>query len=395
MLNELSVLNAFVAAYNSPQSSGNNDVISIKNACASFHDSLEQGISVQDSTEKLALFIRHTQIRLTVLADKAYNRFIGNSAADAPDTRQQLLLETGDSMCQGLHYLHTYFLQYFDLKASIPIWLIRNNHTLLSREKLIVHALQEKQIDPELSIILDGFLDCLQQTNTAGILTWEQFDYLSKITGELEQFLSLPGSENETLRLIRMLIGQNFNAGPFYEFMLSYISRITGHEEAPYEEQIISLLGLLKIFEDIRPESNIAYNMELLPIAESLCAAIRRDVQRIEKMKEIFMPYTIGQAQGKTSSFYFEITATLEELLFMFSVWIALGVVKTRYKAHLFSFIERHIKTERTRNPSPDYMRNLFPLDKGATGTLVRRVRSRFMQAVNYIDTHYSQQLKF
>jgi len=69
-------------------------------------------------------------------------------------------------------------------------------------------------------------------------------------------------------------------------------------------------------------------------------------------------------------------------------------VIKTKFKSNLYTFTERHIRTARTKKPSPQYMRNIFGPKNDVPARIVKRIRFSLVLLINFIDTNFKDQLK-
>jgi len=196
-----------------------------------------------------------------------------------------------------------------------------------------------------------------------------------------------------SIKFIKLLIGYNFNPLVFYEYLLDYIGQVVS-DEMPYEEQEMELLGLLRTIENIRLECKEGYNTEVVPILESVSSFIQRELDILVKMKEVIAPHPQNGSRGRISDYYFEVSTTLEELFFLMRVMLEVRFLKTKFKSNLYSFVAKHIRTDRSKNPSAQYMRNIFGPNREVPSRIIRKVRSWLMMMVNYIDANFGNQLK-
>jgi hypothetical protein len=102
----------------------------------------------------------------------------------------------------------------------------------------------------------------------------------------------------------------------------------------------------------------------------------------------------VNSKSGRKSSYYFDVSMTLEELFFLLKIMVEVRLIKTKFKSNLYSFVATHIRTERTKNPSEQYMRNIFGPNREVPSRVIRKVRTWLMTILNYIDTHFGDQLK-
>lgn len=362
---------------------------------AEFLKNLEKQINEQHTIDKLSIFIKIAQNNLTNFADKIYVLYHDAEPCNA-DCRLPILDfidQISTEVMRIVSSLQANFSDYFDFDAALPKWVIAHNKKAIPQQKRIVYMLEEKGINPELLQIINTYTKCLYVPDDFIINNWRQFFYLESLTNQLFLFAESPATEDDNLKLIKLLIGHNFNPLVFYEFMLEYLAR-TVSSEMPYEEQEMELLLLLKTIENIRLECKTGYSTDVQQILKSVCGLISRELVIVSKMKEVVVPYPINGANGKNSSYYFDVSTTIEELFFLMRIMMEVRFVKTKFKANLYSFVSRHIRTERTKTPSEQYMRNIFGPNREVPVRVIRKIRSWLMTMVHYIDTNFGSYLK-
>lgn len=367
----------------------------LKDTWSAFSERLQQRIGEQDTEEKLSVFIKITQDHLTEFADQVFEYYKGVEAStnELGVRMKKLFNDIENEVVRVLEFLKMNFSKSFNFYGNVPRWVFYVNMDVVSKKSLIISGLQNKAVNNDLVLLIHRFLDYFQATEAYSARNWHQYVYYTRVVNMLCRFMDLPDSEEDTIRLIKLLIGYNFNTLTFYEFMLEFVSRVVD-PHAPYEEQEIELLRLLKMIENIRPEIRKGYNPEVPPLLESVSGSIRRELQLITKMKEVQAPAILNGTANRKSWYYFEVATTIEELIFLIKVMVGVRLIKTDSNANLYRFVERHVRTDRTVNASLQYMRNLFSPSWVFSSKVIRKVRVWLMSMVTYIDTHFSEQLK-
>lgn len=360
-----------------------------------FRESLEKRIEEQDTFDKLSIFIRDVQKNLTSFSNKFFELFKNYEAIEYGSLLQiqQQYRNIGQETTEVLNFLQKNYPEYFDFSEEISLWKIYTNKEAYTLSNQIIWNFQQRNVDHELIDILSEHLSILYDTNNPKSKNWYQFEYMDTLAAELYKLSILPKEQVDTLRLIKLLMGYNFNPLVFYEFMLEFSARIAG-EDMPYEDQKMELLALLKVIDNIRLECKHGYNLEVLPISQSVGDSIRRDLKIIDKMKTVYFPDFQNSKENGMSNFYFEMNTTLEELFFLNRIMLEIHFIKTKYKSNLYKFIERHVRTGRTNKPSQQYMRNIFGPNKEVPTRVVKKIRMWLMMMVNFIDTNFKDQLK-
>lgn len=356
---------------------------------------IDKRITEQDAHSKLAVFIKIAQNNLVDFLDHLYNL----NAKCSPCTERcrleikDFIAEIATEVAHILESFSTRFSEYFDINGLLPLWIVYKNKKASAFQNRIIHNLELRKVDPELIHILNEYLSCLHTPGDFKMKNWRQYFYLESLSDDLIYFTELSASEDDTLKLIKILIGYNFNPLPFYEYMLEFSAKLIS-SDMPYEEQEMELLVLLKTIENIRPERKMGYILDAPEILESVSSFITRELGIVAKMKSVLMPYPVNGANGRNSNYYFEVTTTIEELFFLIRVMLEVRFIKTKFKSNLYSFVARHIRTDRTKNPSTQYMRNVFGTNKEVPVRIVRKIRAWLMSMINYIDTNFGGQTK-
>lgn len=286
------------------------------------------------------------------------------------------LAEFSNEICDILISLSTNFYEHFDFNLEVPNWVIDRNIKAMLNQSRIISNLRDKNIDIALIDLLDSYLNCLHQSNSYMLKTWSQYFYLEAISDRLLYFIESPITEDDNLKLIKLLIGYNFNTLEFHEYLLMYLDLST-NSDLPYEDQEFELLEMLKVIGGIRIERKDGYLNEVASILDSTNSYLKRGLD------------TIANIKGAVSPYYFNAHTTLEELLFLFRVMLQVRLISTKFKTQLYQFIERHIKTERTKIPSAQYIRNTLSTNQEIPKKTVLKVRAWLMMMVSHIDTNF------
>jgi len=90
----------------------------------------------------------------------------------------------------------------------------------------------------------------------------------------------------------------------------------------------------------------------------------------------------------------FSVSTTIEELFFLMRVMLDVRFIKTQYKANLYNFVSNHIKTDRSSNPSTQYMRNVFGFNRTVPLRIVKKIRFWLVTMISYIDSNFGDHLR-
>lgn len=362
-----------------------------------FSDRLQERISEQDTEMKLSVFIKLTQARLTEFSDRVFQHHNGlnSSTLEWEIKLKNLYTDIENKIIKVLEFLRINFPSNFDFFAKVPRWVIYDDKDILSKKIFVIKGLNEKAVNGSLISIITNFLDKHQDSNSFTFENWHQYLYYKNLLSALFNYVTSDESGDDTMNIIKLLIGYNFNPLVFYNFMVEFGESVVSNR-VTFEEKEIGLLNLLKTVGNIRPEVNRGYNPEVQPILDSVSGSILHELSIIAKLKEVENLNMIDEGGKKKAWQYFEVSTTLEELFFLLKVMQAVCFLKTKYNANLYRFVERHIKTDRIRNSnaSPHYMRNIFAPKWEFSSRVVKKVRSWLTMMIAYIDAQFPEQLR-
>ncbi|SDF95153.1 hypothetical protein SAMN05421827_102228 [Pedobacter terrae] len=369
----------------------------LKETLGTFSDRLQERIGEQDTEVKLSVFIKLTQARLTEFSDRVFQYHSGlcSSNLEWEIKLKSLYIDIENKIIKVLEFLRINFSPNFDFFAKVPMWVVYEDKDVPAKKMFVINGLKEKAVDENLISIITNFLDKYQDLNSFAFENWHQYLYYKNLLSAIFNYLISDESGDDSMNIIKLLIGYNFNPLVFYNFMVEFGESIVS-KRAPFEEQEIALLNLLKTVGNIRPEVSIGYNPEVQPILDSISGSILHELAIIAKLKEVESFNAIDEGGKKKAWQYFEVSTTLEELFFLLKVMQAVNFLKTRYNANLYRFVERHIKTDRIRNSnaSPHYMRNIFAPKWEFSSRVVKKVRSWLTMMIAYIDAQFPEQLR-
>lgn len=358
----------------------------LKEHWTTFRSTLDAQLYSVDAGRNLGIVVKTAQKRLTDISNTAYEYYQKFSEDPQQKDNAVFLHEFGQELTGIVENLSMNCAEHFDRNKAIPLWIANNNTHIPSFRRRIATLLLDKKVEAELITIVEEYLDCLHLPGDFRVKNWHQYEYLTELCEEVDRFARSKNTTNETLSLIKILIGHNFNSLAFYEYLLRYKNRIAGKDEEPYEEQEMSLLELLEIFEDIRPEREDGYKLDSPNIRESICGSIKRELDIIRQRKNILSPYSIA---GRIAPFYFEVTGTVKESFFFIRVMTKTGYMKVKSLSNMFEFAKRHIKFKTTKEPSERYMRNLVGKNQPIPKEIAMKVRNQLAVMMHYIDTYY------
>lgn len=356
-----------------------------------FSKSLSGKISRQDSNEKLSIFIRLVQNNLTEFADDLYKYYERN---EFDELIRNLFARIIYDIIDKLDCYKNSYNEFFNLCNEVPVGLIMLNKKASLAHKKIIHSLTELHIDQKLIEILDLYIKRLYIFNSFEPLNWYQYGFLIGLCEKLILFIESASKDDQTVNLIKLLITRNFNTIDFYDYLVEKYNKRLTDPNLSYEEQELELLYLLRWAKTIMTQSDLGYDVKAPSISIAIDQNLNREIDLISRMKKVNTSNVLTPISNKTSNYYFNVTVTLEELFFLIKVMLEVRFIRTKFKSNLYSFVSKHIKTDRTTSPSERYMRNILAPNHHVPVKIIRKIRSWLMNMVTYIDTNYSDQLK-
>ncbi|MBK1439815.1 hypothetical protein JHJ32_07460 [Parapedobacter sp. ISTM3] len=343
---------------------------------------LEQRIADSASNEALAIFIRQTQLGFTTRADACHAALL--ECSKRGNQIVEMLSEIHRKITYVLQYLHDNHADHFDHSLPVPIGLRQDLATVDGAAELR-NRLKEVRADNRLIKLLTGLLLDDKNGDPEGS-TWAYFDYRTKLIGQVNSTISYHREGTDaTVPIIEALVSCNVNNIGFYRYMLSYIDQIID-SNATYEEKEEELETLLRKMERVRVSPKMAYHSKTGHIRDSIKGCIMYELDRIKRAKKSTSQHWGNAKNNGREHFYFNIAATIQELLLLAWLMIEVGFIKSKNHSRLYVFIRNHIRTERTDNPSTGYMRNKFGPNNVAPKT-VRIMRAWLMLMVKRLDT--------
>lgn len=344
---------------------------------------LEQRISDSTTNEALAIFIRQTQLQLTARADAAHTAFLKHS--EYGSAIAAVFGEMNSRLIGILKYLYRHYADHFDHSLTIPAGMPQEQ---IDGNREVIDRLNEISVDKDLTELVAGLLND-QESATPENSTWAHFDYRAKLASQLnttiDQHKKTGG--DSTLPVIEALVGCNVNNIGFYNYMLSYIDRITD-ANTTFEEKEEELEALLKKMERVRVSPKMAYHVKSGHIRDYLMGCIMSELGSLKRKRDSAKQQRQGPKDNNGNSFYFSVSTTIEGLLLLAWLMTKVGFIKTAMHSRLYAFIRNHIRTERTDSPSTKYMQNHFG-PKNATPKTVNKIRALLVRMIKLLDEHF------
>lgn len=324
------------------------------------------------------------QEQLTQLADTV-SLLCFNSVVGEETHRITELLLSG--IFQTLQYLEQQYSQVFNYDAALPanfVQLARYNDNHLRRLEELVSG---SQIDQELAVLLMQFFTSDSQSYRFKINSWRQWLYRESLLITITDHLEHHSEKDQTLDILKMLVGFELNSIQFYAYWIKYIEQITISDTSLPEQQQ-ELLYLIKVVRQVRTEVPVGFSSESPSLKSSVIECLDAELSYITEKEKVYLQSFKTYNAENSTKFYFRAALTLAELMFFFRVALETGMMSTKFNSYLYEFISKHIQTQRAENISKKSMRNHFN-NKPFPDRIVLSVRHWMEKMIEHIDLTY------
>jgi hypothetical protein len=330
-------------------------------------------------------YVHNLQLQLTHLAG-------GLTGFDHGIDESKLLSRVFEWVLNGVfelfEYLRTYFKAHFNYEAELPVKFIeRTKNSRYTTRQDLNDKLTEFKVDKDLVNLLKNFSEASSDSEKFTLHTWRQWDYLIVTIKIIYGFLDDPPTGDINLELLKLLISQEFNSIQVYAYFIKYVERIT-LSEITFQEQQQELLYLIKVFRQVRIDTEFMYDVKVQSLKISVVESLEAELAYLEQKEKLLIQSLKATEPNGPSKFYFTVAITLAELMFFFRIMLEVKVIFTKFNSYLYEFVSNHIRTQRAENLSKQSQRNhlsnkLFP------DRTVKNVKGWLEKMINHINLYY------
>lgn len=178
----------------------------------------------------------------------------------------------------------------------------------------------------------------------------------------------------------------NFNYYPMVQLLIAGVQLDYDRLES-YREEFIRLTIRLRTFSQLVTRPNFGYDLRIQGLKQILCHAVEREITCVKKLLNINLKGLRGSGTKLLlQQFYFRISISMEQFLFIFRLMIDKGIVVVKRKADLYEFIHSHVGTAKKDSLSIGNMQNTYAENNRTTAI---RVRALLQSLVALIDEKY------
>jgi len=333
--------------------------------------------------ENAVVFMDHLQSELVQLSEECNTFILSDKKSQIePDIKEYLLIML-DVINNLFDHLKAQYNYCFNFKMVVPIrYKQKTDLTLIKISDKLIQSFKSAGIDEGLNEILKGYFMEMKNSKKN---SFHLLDFWHGLLHDLTKISSASMDENE-LDLRRIFCYHNFNYPPLIQY---YISRLQLDYNAVdnYREEYIKITVEIRKLRQLIVRRGYSYDSDAVELREVLCHTLENELVCIKKL--INMNKKIFEGSGTKyflQQFYFKISISMEQFLFIFRLLIEKGIVIVKRKADLYEFIHSHVGTVKKSNLSIGNMQNTYAENNRVTAI---KVKGLLQSLINQIDEKY------
>ncbi|MFC3362426.1 hypothetical protein ACFOG5_04460 [Pedobacter fastidiosus] len=280
-------------------------------------------------------------------------------------------------------HLKDHYNYCFNFKMVVPVrYKQKTDLTLIKISDKLIQSFKSAGIDEGLCEILKGYF--LEMKNTKKT-SFHLLDFWYALIHDLNKVSSESIDENE-LDLRRVFCYHNFNYPPLIQYYISRL-QLDYNEVDNYREEYIKITVEIRKLRQLIIRRRYSYDSDAVELREVLCHTLENELVCIKKL--INMNKKIFEGSGTKyflQQFYFKISISMEQFLFIFRLLIDKGIVLVKRKADLYEFIHAHVGTAKKENLSIGNMQNTYAENNRVTAI---KVKALLQSLIKQIDEKY------
>lgn len=329
------------------------------------------------------IFMDHLQSELAQVSEDCHNFLITEKKVKSPSEIKVYL----DILIASINTLFEFLMEFYDycfnFQMAVPIRFKHKADSILIKtwDKLIL-SLKENEIEDRLIDILANYYLELKSNKKPN---FHELDFAFKMISALNKIDFKRTSEIE-INLSTLFCYYNFNYPPLMQFYINSMQRDYDKIES-YREEYFSITVELRTLKQLIIKRDIGYDPNTNNFRDSLCHVLEDELICIKKLMNLNKKLFEGNgAKFLLQKFYFRITISMEQFLFIFRLMIDKGIVQVKRKADLYEFIHSHVGTAKKDNLSIGNMQNTYAENNRVTAI---KVRALLQTMINHIDEKY------
>jgi len=333
--------------------------------------------------ENAVVFMDHLQSELVQLSEECNTFILSDKKAQIePDVKEYLLIIL-DAINNLFDHLKDNYNYCFNFKMVVPArYKQKTDLTLTKISDKLIQSFKSAGVDEGLNEILKGYFLEMKTTKKT---SFHLLDFWHGLIHDLNKICSASMDENE-LDLRRIFCYHNFNYAPLIQYYISRL-QLDYNEVDNYREEYIKITVEIRKLRQLIVRKGYSYDADAVELREVFCHTLENELVCIKKLinmnKKIFEG---SRTKYFLQQFYFKISISMEQFLFIFRLLIDKGIVIVKRKADLYEFIHAHVGTAKKDNLSIGNMQNTYAENNRVTAI---KVKALLQTLIKQIDEKY------
>jgi len=333
--------------------------------------------------DEAIVFMDHLQSELVQLSEDCNaSLHLDKKVTLATEIKAYLIILL-DAINNLLDHFKEHYSYCFNFKMVVPVSYKQKVDLSLAKiwDKLL-QSLKDVGLDDKL---IKVFATYCQEMKSNKKTSFHLLYFWQTLANDLGK-INLENVDEIELDLCKVLCYHNFNYSPLIHYSISRMQRNYDTVEN-YREEYIRITIDIRTLRQLIVRNDSSYDANAVSLKEALCNVLENELLCIKKL--INMNKKIFEGSGTKfflQQFYFKISISMEQFLFIFRLLIDKGIVLVKRKADLYEFIHTHVGTAKKDNLSIGNMQNTYAENNRITAI---KVKVLLQSLIKLIDEKY------
>lgn len=333
--------------------------------------------------EGAIVFMDHVQAELVQLSEDCNTFLLSYKKTPLSADIKVYYIILIDVINNLIDHFKEHYSYCFNFKMAVPVRYKQKADLTLTRigERLL-QSLKEAGIDEKLTEV---FRIYCQEIRSNKRPSFHLLDFRETLMLSISK-INLEVVDEVEFDLCRIFCYYNFNYSPLIQYCISRMQRNYDTIEN-YREEYIRITIEIRTLRQLMVKNDSSYDVDAVNLKEALCDVLEKELVCIKKL--INMNKKVFEGSGTKyflQQFYFKISISMEQFLFIFRLLIDKGIVLVKRKADLYEFIHTHVGTAKKDNLSVGNMQNTYAENNRITAI---KVKALLQSLIKQIDEKY------
>jgi hypothetical protein len=333
--------------------------------------------------ENAIYFMDRLQIELVQLSDDCHSFLYSDKKLQNSAEIKAYSILIQDTINGLLDHFKEQYSYCFNFKMVVPSrYKSKVDSSLVKVWEKANQALASVAVDEKLFKVLKDYNLEMKADKKA---TFHSLDLWTALAHELSR-IEVGRVDEMELQLCRLLCYFNFNYPAILQYYVSKMQRDYDEIEN-YREEYIKITVELRTLRQFIVRSDFSYDVTVIPLKDALADILENELLCIKKL--VNMNKKVFEGSGTKyfmQQFYFKISVSMEQFLFIFRLLIEQSIVIVKRKADLYEFIHTHVGTVKKNNLSIGNMQNTYAENNRITAIKVKAI---LQSLIKLIDEKY------